>query len=327
MKAEKKETTRQNQSTLYRVGNFCMLLNFIALVVTGAMRFTQPFNIAVTRVHMLCGFAITLLISLHIIGRLRQLRRMVKTKNGFHYVPLLLSVVLCGVYWSAAWYAWPGAKQMVGLSYESRHKKEIFRAHENIVSSDKNSSVHAFKLASENVSLDIELDWSQLGIDANTDVAIWAETKSGSMIETFFLSNDLNYSEKLSHRSGKPTRGDLLPVWRNRYTAISGIDPDGNLDAISGPTKNHKFDLNSNLNKRETFSVFVEVNAADDKQPSIIYAAMIDPESTNPYTLLSLLGTGKDAKISGAINYDLSELTTSKHLIDKILVHTIWGKE
>lgn len=315
------------RGTLYRVGHLCMLLNFIALVVTGVMRFTQPFSIAVTRVHMLCGFAITLLVAFHIIGRLRQMKSMVKSGNGNHYSSLIISLVLTGLYWSAAWFAWPGAKQVVDLSYESRHRKEIFRAKENIISSENEAATYVFKLTSEQASLSVEIDWTKLGIDSETDVAIWVETKSGAMIETFFLSNGLKYSEKLSHKEGEPRRGDILPVWRNRYTAICGIDPEGKLDALSGPTKNHKFDLNNNLSSSESFSVFVEINAAGDDQPSVIYAALIEPESNNPYTLLTLLGTGKDAKLSGAIHYELDDITTAKQIVEKILVHTKWENE
>lgn len=215
---------------------------------------------------------------------------------------------------------------MVDLSYESRHKKEIFRASQNIIASDENTTLSSFKLTSEKASLAVDIDWSELGSKSDTDVAIWVETKSGSMIETMFLSNGLHYSEKIKRQSGEPMRGDLLPVWRNRYTAICGIDPDGQLDALSGPTKNHKFDLSNNLSSGEAFSVFVEINAKDDKQSSVIYAALIDPESPNAYTLLSILGSGKGAKYSGAINYDLNDLTSAKLLVDKILIHTVWEK-
>jgi len=301
-----------------------MLLNFIALVATGVMRFSQPFSIAVTRVHMLCGFAITLLVFFHIIGRLRQMKHMVKSRNGSHYPSLVISLVLTGLYWSAAWFAWPGAQQVVDLSYESRYRKEIFRAKQDVISADSEATTYAFKLTSEQASLSVEIDWTSLGIASDTDVAIWVETKAGAMIETFFLSNGLRYSEKLSHKEGEPRRGDVLPVWRNRYTAICGIDPDGKLDALSGPTKNHHFDLENNLSNGDAFSVFVEINAAGDEQPSAIYAAMIEPDSENPYTLLTLLGTGKDAKLSGAMDYDLSQLTTAKQLVEKILVHTRW---
>lgn len=317
----------KSKRLLYRVSHLCMLLNFIALVVTGVMRFTQPFSIAVTRVHMLCGLAVTVLIGFHIIGRLRQMKTMVKGRQGVNYAPVILSIVLTGLYLSAAWYAWPVAKQIVDLSYEARYKKEIFRTSQNVIGSEENTSLNAFKLTSEQASLSVEIDWSDMGSSADTDVAIWVETKSGSMIETMFLTSGLKYTEKIKRREGEPMRGDILPVWRNRYTAICGVDPDGKLDALSGPTKNHKFDLSNNLSSGEAFTVFVEINAKNDDQSSVIYAALIDPESPNAYTLLSILGTGKDAKYSGAINYNLDDLTTAKQLVDKILIHTIWDRK
>jgi len=313
--------------TLYRISHLCMLLNFITLVITGVLRFTQPFSIAVTRVHMLCGFAITVLIGFHIIGRLRQMKSMVKSRDGLNYTPVILSLVLCGIYWSAAWFAWPVAKQVVDLSYESRHKSEIFRQRDNVVGNTAEDSVHTFKLATEKSSIDVTIDWTELGATANKSVAIWVETKSGSMIETLFISESLRFSEDAAWEDEQVKRGEILPVWRNRYTAICGIGPDGIYDAISGPTKNHQFDLENNLAAQDAFAVYVEINAANDDQPSVLYVALIDPESSNPYTLLSLLGTGEGAFKSGSINYDLSELTSSRNLVEKILVHTNWGSE
>ena len=71
----------------------------------------------------------------------------------------------------------------------------------------------------------------------------------------------------------------------------------------------------------------IEINAANDDQPSVLYVALIDPESPNSYTLLSLLGTGEGAFKSGSINYELDDLTSAKNLVEKILVHAEWGSE
>ncbi len=253
------------------------------------------------------------------------MKSMVKSRDGVNYTPVILSLVLCGIYWSAAWYAWPVAKQMVDLSYESRHKNEIFRQRDNVVGNTAEDSVHTFKLATEKSSIDVMLDWTELGENANKSVAIWVETKSGSMIETLFISESLRFSEDAAWEDEQVKRGKILPIWRNRYTSICGIGPDGIYDAISGPTKNHKFDLENNLKAQDAFAVYVEINAANDDQPSVLYVALIDPESSNPYTLLSLLGTGEDAFKSGSINYKLSDLTSSRNLVEKILVHTNWG--
>ncbi len=302
-----------------------MLLNFLALVVTGVVRFFQPFSIEVTRVHMLCGFAVTVLIGVHILGRLRQMRSMVRGKGGWNIMPIVLSLLFSGLYWSAAWYAWPGAREVVGLSYESRHKGEIFRHRSDVLGEAGEAGLYAFKLATERSSIDVMLDWTKAGEEAEKSVAIWVETKSGSMIETLYISEGLRFSEDVGWEGGEVKRGEILPVWRNRYTAICGVGPDGLHDAISGPTKNHKFDLANNLSSRDAFAVYVEVNVAGDEQPSVLYVGLVDPESTNPYTLLSLLGTGEGAFKSGSINYDLSDLSSVRGVVDKVLVRTEWG--
>ena len=311
--------------------HLCMLLNFTTLVVTGVLRFTLPFSLAVTRLHIISGFIVTLLIGIHIFQRLKILKNIAVPRGkrrASDFLPLVYSIVFSGVVWAAAWWAWPGAKEIVDLSYEARHQKSIFRERPNVVGNVTESKVHAFKLVSEYAAIDVQLDWQKPSKDFA--VAIWAETNAYQIIETLHLSEPLKFKEDAEWEGKILNRGQILPLWRNRYTQISGIGPEGQADLQSGPTENHEFGLEEKIENKESFTIYIEINAPDDNQPSVLYAALIDPESPNPYTLLSLVGTGEGSYESGEINYDQSTLSSAKHLVEKILVKAIWkqqGKE
>lgn len=133
--------------------------------------------------------------------------------------------------------------------------------------------------------------------------------------------------------SGKSTpRHHILPLWRHRYTLVSGIAPGGKVDAITSATPTHSFTLDDYLALGEgnAFVLCVEVNAPADPneaysdphlgQPSLLYTAYVEMDTSNPYALLELTGHGGGAEQSGAIQYDLGGFTTARELIDLLLV-------
>ena len=211
------------------------------------------------------------------------------------------------------------------LSYEQRNHASIVRSQDNIATYEKDNLLRTIKLTSTGASLDLELLWKKNPQGAV--VAIWAETKSGTIIETLHLSESLKYSETHHWENATARRGKTLPVWRHRYTTICGIDPFGTSDSLSQPTLNHQWLLDQKLNEgTESFVLYVEVNFPGDNTPSLIYAANIEPENTNPYTLLNLLAHSGDSETDGELNYDLESLDLDNTPIDRILVKTNWSK-
>ena len=77
---------------------------------------------------------------------------------------------------------------------------------------------------------------------------------------------------------------------------------------------------------KESFILYAEVNLPGDGAPSLIYAASIEPESTNPYTLLALVGHSGGSEEDGELNYDVSVLPPISLIVERILVKTVWGK-
>jgi hypothetical protein len=123
-----------------------------------------------------------------------------------------------------------------------------------------------------------------------------------------------------------------VPISRNRYTAVSGIGPDGKVDAVTGVTKTHSYALDQYLvpGNDNRFIICVEVNVAADTnekwadpqigQPSLLYTALIKLDKTERDAILELTGHGGGAENNGHIQYDLNHITTAKNLVDLLLV-------
>jgi len=318
------------------VVNFGLLLSFLTLAVTGGLAFWQPFSIVTTRVHILFGTATAVLVALHLVSRIKYFRNQLRLGRRSNLSPLLLSGIVGG--WAAllatAYYGWRPAQVVIEQGYEARHRAEIVRpsplvgfedlaGHRRLVVRSRGEDADA--------SLSLYIGFGQ-EVDPLPAVAVWAETETGTMIETLYLDPALAYSETADW-GGRPTpRHKILPLWRHRYTAVSGVDPSGKVDAVTAATPTHSFTLDDylQLGEPKTFILCVEVNAPGDPneaygdehfgQPSLLYTAYIDLQARQRYALLELTGHGGGtAETSGAIQYDLEKFTSAKKLVELLL--------
>jgi hypothetical protein len=223
---------------------------------------------------------------------------------------------------------------MMEQSYESRNSAQIVRAsslagfgelssHRKLVAR-KTNSANAHDL-SVYVSFRDE-------VQEIPTVAVWAETTAGTMIETLYLERELAFADTVDWHGALTQRNHILPIWRNRYTAISGIGPDGKVDAVTGATDTHSFALDKYLlpGKDNKFIICVEVNVAADTndkwpdpqvgQPSLLYTALIKLDKSERYAILELTGHGGGAENNGNIQYELDDITTAKGLVDLLLL-------
>ena len=308
-----------------RILYIALLFQFLVLLGTGALRFFVPFSMELSRLHICSGVATGVLILLHIIDRLRLLKLKFKPRDGNRRWLLPVStLIVCILFWLAAWYGTAGVSQFMKLSYEQRNHAAIFRTQDNVARFENEALLRTVKLSSTGASVDIELLWKKS--PKGSAVAIWAETKSGSIIETLYLTGSLKYSDSHPWEGDIARRGAILPIWRHRYTAVCGIDPFGEIDLISQPTINHQWLLDQKLDEaKEGFVLYVEVNLPGDDAPSMIYAANIEPEKTNPYTLLDLLAHSGGSNKDGELNYEIEEYAREKNMVDRIMVRTRWG--
>ena len=235
---------------------------------------------------------------------------------------------------AAAILALPPTDWMMEQSYESLNSAQIVRAsslagfgelspHRKLIARETNSA------DAHNLSVYVSFRDEVQEIPA---VAVWAETTAGTMIETLYLERELAFADTVDWHGALAQRNHILPIWRNRYTAISGIGPDGKVDAVTGATDTHSFALDRYPvpDKDNKFIICVEVNAATDTnekwpepqigQPSLLYTALIKLDKAERYAILELTGHGGGAENNGNIQYDLNDITTAKDLVDLLLV-------
>ena len=320
------------------VVNFGLLFSFLTLAVTGTLAFTLPFSIVTTRCHIVFGAATVVLVGLHLVSRVRYFRIQLgpRVRASIPRWRLVAIAVAWGLLLAAAQADWTPVRLLVGQSYESRHRAEIVRSspragfldttdHQRLVA--RTPDEHA------DVALSLTICFGESS-QTPPSIAVWAETSTGAMIETLFLDQTLAYSENPVWGGSKTPRRHILPLWRHQYTLVSGIDPNGVVDAFTAATPSHSFTLDDYLvlGEEQSFVLCVEVNAPADPnavytaphigQPSLLYTAYIEVDSDQPYALLELTGHGGGAETSGAIQYDLDAFTDAKQLIDLLLVKT-----
>ncbi len=310
--------------------NIGLLFSFTALAVSGILSFIQPFSIDVTRVHIVFGFVTIILVGLHLWKKINYFKKQFSVKPKVFGIVFLMFGLLLYV---SIENKFP-AQQILNQSYESKYRKEIIRPAPVVATMENKSGWvssrqkrdHEETLLSVHVSLEKDLP-------VKPTIAIWAETKVGTMIETLYISEDLAYSDRPIWNGKETQRHKVLPIWRHRYTSVTGIDPEGKVDAMTGATENHSFSLDNYINTSgDEYLIFIEVNVPSDSneawpdthigQPSILYSAYVEHREGRKYTMLEMTGHGGAADKSGEIYYDLESITTAKELIDLVLVHS-----
>ena len=62
--------------------NVALVFFFVTLVGTGLMRFFFPFSLVTTRVHIVFGFGVLVLVGLHLVSRTKYFLRVAQTALG-----------------------------------------------------------------------------------------------------------------------------------------------------------------------------------------------------------------------------------------------------
>ncbi len=322
------------------IANLGLLLAFTTLAVTGVMSFVLPFSITTTRVHIVFGAATVLLVGLHLATRLNYFTRIAKQSVTFRarkkpQVPRWL-VAMIAIVWAGLLYAslagMPPASSLIGVGYEAQYKVAIFRAdpqtvYEQVGPTNRVASVSA---ESGGLVIAVEVEYRE-PVTRQPAAAIWAQTTRAHMIQTLFVDEKIAYSDTPKWH-GRPTpRHHILPIWRHTYTDINGVDPTGDTHAVTSATPKHSFSVEQSLAGAEgKIVICLEINAHGDAndaypdkhlgQPSVLYTALIDLEEDQGYYLMVRTAHGGGAELDGDPRYNFDGLTTSKDLIEKVLV-------
>ncbi|MEM0965802.1 MAG: hypothetical protein AAGJ81_06615 [Verrucomicrobiota bacterium] len=340
--------------------NVSLLFFFSTLVFSGLSRFFLPFDLVTTRVHIIFGFGMLVFVGLHLMGRGKYFAGLMKNrgrkkKPSRNPVLLLAAVLLFWGFWLVgSIYDWEPVKTIVDRSYESRHQREIFRSNARTAFEPLQNGVQVKRLTDEDASIRLELEWgpefpegggSGQPLDGRyPQIAIWAEAEDGTVLETFFVSQSAAFANEFEWGGETFTREEVLPIWYSRYKDILGKEPLAeDVDGVSSATPIQDFSMETYLKYQGMpFSVFVEVNAPDDPnqifhheqsesgdyfnregigQPSIVYEAYVFPDDDQRWFLMTAAGHSSTSNnTTGEINYDLSDMTTAKQIVEKILM-------
>jgi hypothetical protein len=340
--------------------NFTLLLAFTSLVVSGLLRFFQPFSLATTRVHIVFGTTVLILVGLHLASRLNYFTKILRAppKTGSDRLAarrlILLPLLLCSYLWAACLLDWWPVPQLLNLGYEAKNRAIIFRPETGTeVRRLAGDTLQMKRQTTDDASLLIEIEWGtamDMGARfptsfsaARPQIAIWAESSTGALIETFFVSEESAYAERFEWAGEPRQRVDLLPIWRHQFTLASGVEPNGEIDTYSSSTPEHSFSVENYLQADASgFYVCVEVNAPHDRnaffhadqptpsegythsgigQPSVYFSAFIDPSTPTKYYLMNYVGHGgSNSQPAGNVHFDSTHITTARDLIEKVLV-------
>jgi hypothetical protein len=187
-------------------------------------------------------------------------------------------------------------------------------------------------------------------------LAVWAEDLEGNYIETLYVTQYVAIGRyafgelapgKWSNQPGEARRPATLPYWAHKRGVKA---PDGLFipstenplpDALTSATPKSNFRLNSSLSqiKSSKFRILLEINQAWDSnkywtndkfagdsnyfsslQPSLIYAATIDPSVIEEPVFLNPIGHGHPSGATGQLFTDLTTLTTAKEIIHSVKI-------
>lgn len=323
------------------IANLGLLLAFMTLAVTGVMSFVLPFSIATARTHIVFGLVTLILVGMHLATRVDYFTRVAKQSVAMKskkkpQVPRWLVAAII-VTWAgllaASFYGSRPASDLIAMGYETRRAAEIFRASPQTAYEQVGQAVRVASLSAENgeVLITVEVEYRD-GLSLQPAAAIWAQTagNDSKMIQTFFVDQALAYSDTPMWNGKATPRHHILPIWRHRYSDINGVDPTGDIDAVTSATPNHSFSIEQSFVSDEEIVIRLEFNAAGDTnaaypgehlgQPSILYEALIDLASDQRYYLLSRTSHGGGAETDGQPRYGFDGITTASGLVEKVLV-------
>ena len=315
--------------------NFGLLFSFLTLAATGLLAYLRPFSLTTTRLHIVFGMLTVLLVLLHLAARGRYFSGKISSKAASRSMLAGVSLTAGGLLALALADLSP-ARQIMSASYESRRRAEIVRSSPlaGFLDADRTRRFIARQPGEgADTAVSLLLRFRE-GLEKTPAVAVWAETTTGTLIETLYLDEALAYGENVQWQGVATRRHKLLPIWRHRHTIVSGIDPHGEIDAFTGATPSHSFSLEQYLRRGEEggFVLCVEVNAVADAneaytdaaigQPSLLYTAYIEPGAEPQYALMELTAHGGLAEQGGALAYDFEGIDSARRLIDLLLAKT-----
>ncbi len=328
-----------------------MLLGFITLLVTGLLSYGMRYSSVLSAIHTIFGLTFIAFGLFHLRNNLRPIGLYLKQSKakkwlyvGLALVPITVVGVMAGL---------PPFKTVVDLGYALKELRPIDRQATKVLTT-------RYDIAGRPLVVEVKAgpEYTSpgpvvLGVQLTTvpQMAIWVEDTQGNYLETLYVTKKSATSSYIGElfSDEEVRRPEALPHWSHQRGVESSdgllvpSKADPMADALTGATPLHHYDLKTTLESKESqIVVKMEVNQSFDynqtyhknaftddpiysgsgnsAQPSLIYSATIDLESSERYSFLKLLGRGHHSGKHGEIISDVSGITTAKNLVERVII-------
>ena len=330
-----------------------LVIIFIVITITGILLFLLPHSKSISSIHTLFTFTFLGVALFHIVKNFKQLINYSYNKkkkipfNIYIIVVIFLSLVAI----LAINKDLPYANTVYNYGNALRSNAR------NVETNKYNYDIIDIKNSFDRLNIDIDIKKGP--IFRYPLFAIWMEDLDSNYINSVFVAQSISNSvfkrvlqKDNSRKPGIVRRPEALPYWSHKRNIIASdglLIPLGeakDLDGVTGttPINNTLIKLNTSQPQDSLIRLLLEVNQSYDwneyyykgrfkndtiyngdgsvGQPSLIYEALINTNGTTDRNLyfMELIGHGHQSGKNGKLYKDLSNITTAKEIIDRIVI-------
>ena len=322
---------------------------FAVLIITGVLLYATPFNYMISSLHIWGAILFLLCIVWHIKHNAKVYKNHLQKRAGkwslgtalFGLIPISLGLV----------FALPPIASVIDFGYNLKQAGTPAHGEYTLIdlSADPLApSMNVFIKAGPEYESAPQPLFLTLTYSSVPQIAIWMETLDGKYIDTLYITGKGSDS---SYRSKDPAidvvrRPEALPYWNHKrgIQASDGlfapVPQQGDLDAIASATPRADYQVKVSAPRMGRYRLMLEVNRSYDfnefyhatrfpddpiysgsgssGQPSLIYAAEIDSQTSGQY-LLSVIGRGHHSGADGNLYTELHNISSAKHILEFVV--------
>jgi hypothetical protein len=337
--------------SLRRFASLSSGLAVAIVATTGIVSFVSAHHGWALEVHTIVGFAFVALVSLHIAHNARPFAAAAIDRT--RRLPRAVFIVASGVVVGVGALAYADARPARALMRWGKDQREQGQPPKTTYTMVDLGTDGAGPL----LSIDLKAGpWFRFldqedGFELTPQIAIWVADDEGRYLDTLYVTQSEAKSEYSPTQEGQIVRRpEALPVWGHArgVKAADGIfsptrdAPLPDVVTTASPLESAYFLTRARTSLRR-FQLLVEVSNAYDfndyynvrafpddpvymgdgkpAQPSAVYRGVLDLDARDSqYVVLRLAGHGHVTGKDGAIDPDVSHMTTGLQIVDRVLV-------
>lgn len=336
-----------------------LLVMFIGMLVTGLLSFVLPYSNFLSSTHTWFGFGFLATMVWHLANNGGALLRYVRARGARRKL-VVATVLGVGIVVGVLAELKPFTS-VIELGFKLRQTKGVESGsyetiHTRIGAVGRDITIE-LRAGEHYESLPQPL---LLGLTyrSTPQVAFWIEDMEGRYVETLYVTQKLatsNFRSTDLRDTALQRRPEALPYWAHKR-GISDVDGlmvplenHGDLDGVTAATPTGHYDIRTVTGTAEgPFRLLMEINRSYDfngyysedrfpddpvysgpgssGQPSVVYAATIEPGPAKQFYLLEPIGHGHHSGQDGTLYTDMSGIDTALELVERVLVSVAPGQ-